>query len=42
MLAYQGLTTVLQSAIIIAIGWGTGATFPGGPVSIAALVGCRC
>jgi ABC-2 type transport system permease protein len=39
MLAYQGLTTALQSAIIIAIGWGTGATFPGGAGGIAALVG---
>lgn len=39
MLAYQGLTTVLQSAIIIAIGWGTGATFPGGAVAVAALIG---
>jgi ABC-2 type transport system permease protein len=39
MLAYQGLTTVLQSAIIIAIGWATGATFPGGAAGIAALVG---
>ena len=39
MLAYQGLTTALQSAIIIAIGWGTGATFPGGAAGIAALVG---
>ncbi len=29
-LAYQAVTTVVQSAIIIAIGWGTGATFPGG------------
>lgn len=39
MLAYQGLTTALQSAIIIAIGWGTGATFPGGVAGIAALIG---
>jgi ABC-2 type transport system permease protein len=39
MLAYQGLTTVLQSAIIVAIGWGMGATFPGGGFGIAALVG---
>lgn len=38
MLAYQGLTTVVQSAIIIAIGWGTGATFPGGIAGIAALI----
>jgi ABC-2 type transport system permease protein len=39
MLAYQGLTTVLQSAIIIAIGWATGARFPGGAIGIAALIG---
>jgi ABC-2 type transport system permease protein len=39
MLTYQALTTVLQSAIIIAIGWGIGATFPGGAAGIAALVG---
>jgi ABC-2 type transport system permease protein len=39
MLAYQGLTTVLQSAIIIAIGWATGATFPGGAIGINALIG---
>ncbi|MDR2985125.1 MAG: ABC transporter permease [Nocardiopsaceae bacterium] len=38
MLAYQGLMTMVQSAIIIAIGWGTGATFPGGPAGIAALI----
>jgi ABC-2 type transport system permease protein len=39
MLAYQALITVLQSAIIIAIGWGIGATFPGGAAGIAALIG---
>jgi ABC-2 type transport system permease protein len=39
MLAYQALTTVLQSAIIIAIGWATGATFPSGAIGIAALIG---
>ena len=39
MLAYQGLITVLQSAIIIGIGWGMGATFPGGAAGIAALIG---
>src|SRR5262249_60022920 len=38
MLAYQGLTTVLQSAIIIAIGWAIGATFPGGAAGLAALL----
>ena len=39
MLAYQGLITVLQSAIIVAIGWGMGATFPGGGLGIAVLIG---
>jgi ABC-2 type transport system permease protein len=39
MLAYQGFITVLQSAIIIAIGWGIGATYPGGAAGIAALLG---
>jgi len=39
MLAYQGLTTVLQSAIIVAIGWGIGATFPGGAAGIVTLIG---
>jgi ABC-2 type transport system permease protein len=39
MLAYQGLTTIIQSAIIIAIGWGIGASFPGGEGGIATLVG---
>jgi ABC-2 type transport system permease protein len=38
-LAYQGVTTVVQSAIIIAIGWGIGAGFPGGAAGVAALIG---
>jgi len=38
-LAYQGVTTVVQSAIIIAIGWGIGAGFPGGATGVAALIG---
>jgi len=38
-LAYQAVTTVVQSAIIIAIGWGIGAGFPGGAGGIAALIG---
>ena len=38
-LAYQGVTTVVQSAIIIAIGWGIGAGFPGGGAGVAALIG---
>jgi len=39
MLAYQAVTTVIQSAIIIAMGWGIGASFPGGAGGIAALIG---
>ncbi len=39
MLAYQAVTTVVQSVIIISIGWGMGATFPGGAGGIAALLG---
>jgi ABC-2 type transport system permease protein len=38
-LAYQGVTTIVQSAIIIAIGWGVGARFAGGAAGIAALIG---
>jgi ABC-2 type transport system permease protein len=38
-LAYQGITTIVQSAIIIAIGWGIGAGFPGGAAGVAALIG---
>jgi ABC-2 type transport system permease protein len=38
-LGYQAVTTVVQSAIIIAIGWGTGAGFPGGAGGVAALIG---
>ena len=38
-LAYQGVTTLVQSAIIIAIGWGIGAGFPGGAAGVAALIG---
>ncbi len=39
MLAYQGVITVIQSIIIIAIGWGTGATFGGGLAGILVLIG---
>jgi ABC-2 type transport system permease protein len=39
MLAYQAVTTIVQSAIIIVIGWATGASFAGGWAGIAALVG---
>ena len=38
-LAYQGVTTLVQSAIIIAIGWGIGAGFPGGAAGVAAPIG---
>lgn len=38
MLAYQAVTTIIQSAVIIAIGWGTGATFAGGAVGVATLI----
>ncbi len=38
MLAYQAVTTIVQSVIIIAIGWGIGASFTGGAVGIAALI----
>jgi len=38
MLAYQAVTTIVQSAIIIAIGWGEGATFPGGLPGLVVLV----
>src|SRR6202034_3329982 len=38
-LAYPGVTTIVQSAIIIAIGWGIGAGFPGGAAGVAALIG---
>jgi ABC-2 type transport system permease protein len=37
-LAYQAVTTVVQSAIIIAIGWGIGAGFPGGAAGVAVLI----
>jgi ABC-2 type transport system permease protein len=36
-LAYQGLTTVLQTVIVLAIGWVAGARFPGGVLSLLAL-----
>jgi ABC-2 type transport system permease protein len=36
-LAYQGLTTVLQTIIVLAIGWIAGARFPGGAASLLAL-----
>ena len=38
MLAYQAVITIIQSAIVIAMGWAIGATFPGGAAGIAALI----
>ena len=38
MLAYQAIATVIQSLIIIAIGWGIGATFGGGLAGIIILI----
>lgn len=39
MLGYQALITVIQSAIIVAMGWAIGAVFPGGLPGILALIG---
>jgi ABC-2 type transport system permease protein len=39
LLAYQAVIVVLQSAIIIVMGWAIGAAFPGGAPGIAALIG---
>lgn len=39
MLAYQAVTTVVQSAIIVAIGWGMGATFRGGAAGVVVMIG---
>jgi ABC-2 type transport system permease protein len=39
MLGYQAVATIIQSAVVIAIGWATGAAFPGGPAGAAALTG---
>ncbi|HVQ94156.1 MAG TPA: ABC transporter permease [Mycobacteriales bacterium] len=39
-LGYLALTSVIQSLIIIGLGLATGARFPGGPGSLAALIGC--
>jgi ABC-2 type transport system permease protein len=39
MLGYQAVTTIVQSAIVIAVGWAIGADFPGGLAGAAALVG---
>jgi ABC-2 type transport system permease protein len=38
-LAYQAVTSVVQSAVIILAGWAAGATFPGGAAGIAVLTG---
>ena len=39
MLAYQAIITVVQSAVIIVLGWAIGAHFPGGAAGMAVLVG---
>jgi len=39
MLAYQAVTTIVQSAIIIGIGWAIGADFAGGLAGLVVLVG---
>ncbi len=39
MLAYQAVSTIVQSLIIVAMGWGMGAAFPGGAAGVAALIG---
>ena len=39
LLAYQCVTTAVQTAIIVLIGWGMGASFPGGAAGLAALFG---
>lgn len=39
-LGYQAITTTVQSAIIVGLGLLAGARFPGGPVSLLALVVC--
>lgn len=38
MLAYQAVISIIQSIIIIAIGWGIGATFGGGAAGIVVLI----
>jgi ABC-2 type transport system permease protein len=38
-LAYQCVVTVIQSLVIILLGWGIGATFPGGVVGVLVLIG---
>jgi ABC-2 type transport system permease protein len=38
LFAYQAVTTIVQSAIILAIGWGMGARFVGGTAGIVVLV----
>jgi ABC-2 type transport system permease protein len=39
MLGYQAVSTVMQSLIIIGIGWAMGAAFSGGATGIAVLIG---
>jgi ABC-2 type transport system permease protein len=38
-LVAQALATVVQSMVIVGLGWATGATFPGGAAAVAALIG---
>jgi ABC-2 type transport system permease protein len=39
-LGYQGITTIVQSAIILGLGLAAGARFPGGPGPVLAMVVC--
>ncbi len=39
MLAYQAVTTIVQSLIILVLGWAMGAAFPGGAAGVASLIG---
>jgi ABC-2 type transport system permease protein len=39
MLGYQAVTTIVQSVIVLLLGWAIGAAFPGGPGGAAALTG---
>ena len=39
MLGYQAVCTILQTAVILLMGWATGAAFPGGAAGLAVLTG---
>jgi ABC-2 type transport system permease protein len=39
MLGYQAVCTILQTAVILVMGWATGAAFPGGAAGLAVLTG---